>query len=173
MSNPFPADRNPLIPPRRREFGAAYGTGGTSVLWFNQVQRRPTNDRFSLSIQRQLPGQIVFDVTGFMNFGHNVFNTRNQTNVSSALTPTSMMSRPPPIGRHSRRVVNHGTASAPQVVTSYPAAESGCQFKVVADTSVFKIQTPFTPRLNPWQYGGLTGPGIWELPARQLLRPAA
>ncbi|MFN0104356.1 MAG: TonB-dependent receptor domain-containing protein [Bryobacteraceae bacterium] len=31
------------------------------------------------------------------------------------------------------------------------------------DTSVFKLATPFTPRTNPWQYDGLTGPGYWNL----------
>lgn len=31
------------------------------------------------------------------------------------------------------------------------------------DTSVFKQATPFTPRLNPYQYDGLTGPRYWSL----------
>jgi hypothetical protein len=31
------------------------------------------------------------------------------------------------------------------------------------DTSVFKQATPFTPRLNPYQYEGLTGPRYWSL----------
>jgi len=30
------------------------------------------------------------------------------------------------------------------------------------DTSVFRIQTPFTPRANPLQYEGLTGPFFWN-----------
>jgi hypothetical protein len=33
------------------------------------------------------------------------------------------------------------------------------------DTSVFKVQTPFTTRMNPWQYSGLTGPSTMELQA--------
>lgn len=31
------------------------------------------------------------------------------------------------------------------------------------DTSVFKQATPFTPRTNPYQYEGLTGPNYWSL----------
>ena len=31
------------------------------------------------------------------------------------------------------------------------------------DTSVFKQATPFTPRANPWQYAGITGPRFWQL----------
>ncbi|MBI1898283.1 MAG: TonB-dependent receptor [Acidobacteria bacterium] len=30
------------------------------------------------------------------------------------------------------------------------------------DTSKFKQATPFTPRTNPWQYPGVTGPGYWN-----------
>jgi hypothetical protein len=30
------------------------------------------------------------------------------------------------------------------------------------DTSKFRQATPFTPRTNPWQYDGLTGPGFWQ-----------
>ncbi|MBI1792450.1 MAG: TonB-dependent receptor [Acidobacteria bacterium] len=31
------------------------------------------------------------------------------------------------------------------------------------DTSVFKQATPFTPRANPFQYEGVTGPNFWNL----------
>jgi hypothetical protein len=31
------------------------------------------------------------------------------------------------------------------------------------NTSAFSIATPYTPRTNPWQYSGLTGPGYWEV----------
>ncbi len=30
------------------------------------------------------------------------------------------------------------------------------------NTSAFSIATPYTPRTNPWQYAGLTGPGFWS-----------
>ncbi|MCC6858169.1 MAG: hypothetical protein IT158_06405, partial [Bryobacterales bacterium] len=31
------------------------------------------------------------------------------------------------------------------------------------NTAAFAIATPYTPRTNPWQYPGLTGPGFWSL----------
>jgi hypothetical protein len=31
------------------------------------------------------------------------------------------------------------------------------------NTAVFKQATPFTPRTNPYQYEGLTGPAFWQL----------
>lgn len=30
------------------------------------------------------------------------------------------------------------------------------------NTDAFRVQTPFTPRLNPWQYNGITGPIFWN-----------
>jgi hypothetical protein len=33
------------------------------------------------------------------------------------------------------------------------------------DTSKFQVPLPFTPRTNPWQYPGLTGPRYWQLDA--------
>ena len=30
------------------------------------------------------------------------------------------------------------------------------------NTDSFKVQTPFTPRLNPYQYDGITGPVFWN-----------
>ena len=29
----------------------------------------------------------------------------------------------------------------------------------------FRVATPFTPRMNPWQYDGLTGPIFWNTDA--------
>ena len=31
------------------------------------------------------------------------------------------------------------------------------------NTAAFKQATPFTPRTNPWQYNGITGPNYWNL----------
>ncbi|MEX2261762.1 MAG: TonB-dependent receptor [Bryobacteraceae bacterium] len=33
------------------------------------------------------------------------------------------------------------------------------------NTDAFKVQTPFTPRTNPWQFDGMTGPNLWNLDA--------
>jgi len=77
LSDPYPASRNPLIAPLGRGFGAALGLGGSPVLWFNQNMRRPVNDRLSLSIQTQLPGKFIADVTGFLNYGKDLLYSRN------------------------------------------------------------------------------------------------
>jgi hypothetical protein len=31
------------------------------------------------------------------------------------------------------------------------------------NTDAFKVATPFTPRLNPWQFDGITGPRFWNM----------
>lgn len=88
VSDPFPAGKNPLIAPRGKGFGPYVGVGGPDVLFFYPNARRPVNDRLSLSIQRQLPGQILLDVTGFMNFGSNQMYTRNLNMVDPNLSYT-------------------------------------------------------------------------------------
>ncbi|HET8548711.1 MAG TPA: TonB-dependent receptor, partial [Bryobacteraceae bacterium] len=70
LSDPYPAGVNPLIPPIGKTLGRYTGLG-TDTLWFAQDWRNETNDRFNLSLQRQLPWLIVADVTYFANFGHN------------------------------------------------------------------------------------------------------
>jgi hypothetical protein len=301
LSNPFPANRNPLIAPRGRDFGQYYGTGGQQVMWFHQDQRRPTNDRISLSIQHQLPGQILLDATGFLNFGHNVFHTRNLNMVDPNLSYTNKTALqatvPNPFYQYLTPAQfpgptrNQATVSIGSLLNPYPqyaglfevgrpgfreryqsvqlqarrpfangfnflfgyayirerldtyfndvenyadrpAFQESAQprhristagtyqlpfgrgrhflssanrwvdgvlggWQMVGalyynsgsflrfggldvsgnpvvenptpdrwfDTSVFKVQTPFTPRMNPWQYSGLTGPSVMELQA--------
>ncbi len=77
LTDPFPAGQNPLIAPRGKGFGPYLGVGGPDVMFFYQNARRPINDRLSLSIQRQLPAQILLDVTAFVNFGSQLPRTRN------------------------------------------------------------------------------------------------
>ncbi|WP_457841009.1 outer membrane beta-barrel protein, partial [Staphylococcus aureus] len=31
------------------------------------------------------------------------------------------------------------------------------------NTDAFRVQTPFTPRMNPYQYNDITGPIFWNL----------
>ncbi len=70
ISDPFPAS-NPLRLPTEKSLGR-YTQLGTSGHWFNQDTTAPKNDRFNLSIQRQLPMNFLFDGTYFMHIGHNV-----------------------------------------------------------------------------------------------------
>lgn len=71
LSNPFPADRNPLIPAVGRGRGRYTNLGGPAS-WQQQKLRTGVNDRFSFSLQRELPGSFRADVTYFVNLGHDL-----------------------------------------------------------------------------------------------------
>jgi hypothetical protein len=71
ISDPFPTT-NPLLLPPGKSLGRYTQLGSETSHWFNQNLKVPINDRFNFSIQRQLPGNMVFDGTFFMHRGHNV-----------------------------------------------------------------------------------------------------
>jgi hypothetical protein len=73
LSDPFPAN-NPLVLPIGRTYGR-YMNLGDNAEWFKQNLRPPKNDRFDFSLQRQIPGDILLDVTYFMNLGHDYLYT--------------------------------------------------------------------------------------------------
>ena len=58
--------------PGGRDQGAVVGLGSPNIGWGGSDYSRPVNDRFNLSISRQLPHRIVVEVTGFANFSHNL-----------------------------------------------------------------------------------------------------
>jgi hypothetical protein len=68
LSDPYPADANPLIAPVGKTLGRYTNLGGDAD-WFHQDWRGAVNDRINVSVQRQLPGRLVADVTYFVNFG--------------------------------------------------------------------------------------------------------
>jgi hypothetical protein len=70
INDPFPVT-NPLILPPQKRLGR-YTQLGSNGHWFNQDIKTPMNDRFNISIQRQLPLKMLFDGTYFMHLGHNV-----------------------------------------------------------------------------------------------------
>ncbi|MCC6859303.1 MAG: carboxypeptidase regulatory-like domain-containing protein, partial [Bryobacterales bacterium] len=74
LSNPFPSTY-PLTLPLEKSLGR-YTNLGDPVAFYEQDMRTGVNDRWNFSIQRQLPGQIHFDGTFFMNFGHNLPYTK-------------------------------------------------------------------------------------------------
>ncbi|MCB9385148.1 MAG: TonB-dependent receptor [Bryobacterales bacterium] len=73
LSNPFPADANPLIQAVGKSRGR-YENLGQAATWFQQKMKVGINDRINFSVQRQLPGGIVTDLTYFINVGHNAPN---------------------------------------------------------------------------------------------------
>lgn len=68
LQDPFPTT-NPLVPPLGKEYGADFGLG-SSFNWYKQDYKPGINNRYDLSLQRQLPNQILLDVTAFLNLGH-------------------------------------------------------------------------------------------------------
>jgi hypothetical protein len=70
LNNPFPST-NPLILPLQKSLGP-YTNLGDSVSFYDQEMHTGVNDRWNFSVQRELPAQIHFDFTFFMNFGHNL-----------------------------------------------------------------------------------------------------
>jgi hypothetical protein len=68
FSNPYPSN-NPLNPILGRSSGAQLGVGGSSLVWYPQNLQKPYNNRFNISFQHELPGQIVVSGTYFLNLG--------------------------------------------------------------------------------------------------------
>lgn len=65
LSNPFPGG---LVPVTGKTYGRYTGLGG-ATLWYDQNYTPGVNDRYNVSLQRQLPGKILADITFFMNIG--------------------------------------------------------------------------------------------------------
>jgi hypothetical protein len=74
FSLPFPAS-NPLVPILGKGAGTNVGRGQNgALLWYKQDFKKAYNDRLNISVQRQIPGQIVVGATYFTNFGHQLYN---------------------------------------------------------------------------------------------------
>jgi hypothetical protein len=74
FSDPFPAS-NPLLPINGKAAGTNVGRGQNgALLWYKQDLKKAYNDRFNISFQRQMPGDIVVSATYFVNFGHQLYN---------------------------------------------------------------------------------------------------
>ena len=65
ISDPFPGG---LVPVTGKTFGRYTNLGGATT-WYDQNFTPGVNDRYNVSVQRQLPGRILADITFFMNIG--------------------------------------------------------------------------------------------------------
>ncbi|MBV6433849.1 MAG: hypothetical protein IANPNBLG_04078 [Bryobacteraceae bacterium] len=79
LSNPFPAS-NPLIPAYQKTLGR-YTALGDSTTFYLPDRPRQTSDRINFSVQRQLPQNLVLDVTYYINLSHFVFDTARNLNL--------------------------------------------------------------------------------------------
>ncbi|MBL8236641.1 MAG: carboxypeptidase regulatory-like domain-containing protein [Bryobacterales bacterium] len=68
ISNPFP---NGLVQVVGKSIGS-YTNLGNSTTWYNQDFKPGVNDRINISLQKTLPGNILADITWFMNFGRDL-----------------------------------------------------------------------------------------------------
>jgi hypothetical protein len=65
LSDPYPRG---LVPVTGKAFGPYTGLGGATT-WYQQDFTPAVNDRYNISLQRQLPARILADITFFMNIG--------------------------------------------------------------------------------------------------------
>ncbi|MBI3696850.1 MAG: carboxypeptidase regulatory-like domain-containing protein, partial [Acidobacteria bacterium] len=65
FSDPYPGG---LVPVTGKKYGR-YTNLGAPTTWYQQDFSPGVNDRFNISLERQLPGRIVADITFFMNVG--------------------------------------------------------------------------------------------------------
>jgi hypothetical protein len=95
LSNPFPAS-SPLIPIAGKSLGTSTGRGNSGpLLWYPQDLQKEFNNRLNLTIERQLPGQVVVSGSYFVNFGNQHYNQalnnidpRLQVQLQSAINDT-------------------------------------------------------------------------------------
>jgi hypothetical protein len=71
LSNPFPADSNPVQLPIGKNLGA-YTNIGNAANWPDQNYRAQTNDRMNFTLMREIRGQFKVDATWFINIGRHV-----------------------------------------------------------------------------------------------------
>jgi len=76
LANPFPGG---VVPPTGNTLGRYTELGDTSggAIFFDQNFNPGVNDRMNVSVQRQLPAQILLDTTFFVNLGHNLPYSQN------------------------------------------------------------------------------------------------
>lgn len=130
-SNPYPTG---LVQPIGRGYGA-YTNLGNSANWYNPNFQPETNDRINFSLQRQLPGKLLADVTYFMNYGRNLPYTYNLNMADPNIAYTSK------------------TATTSQVANPFynllPADKMPGTLRNQAKVSVSSLLTPYP------QYGAL------------------
>jgi TonB-dependent receptor-like protein len=73
LRDPFPAS-HPIAPSYDKSLGI-YTMLGNSLTYFSPQRDRSNSDRINISVQRQLPGSVVLDVTYFRNHTSQVFQT--------------------------------------------------------------------------------------------------
>jgi hypothetical protein len=79
LSDPFP-NSQPVVPAYEKSLGR-YTSLGDSLSYVAQNRPRSYSDRINLSLQRQLPGSMVLDVTYYQNFSSQLVGSYNVNQV--------------------------------------------------------------------------------------------
>jgi hypothetical protein len=85
VSNPFPAGVNPLTAPGGNKAGAVMGLGYPNIGWGGDDYKRAVNDRFNLSLSRQLPNRIIVEAAFFTNLAHDLAYSWNFNQVDQRI----------------------------------------------------------------------------------------
>ena len=76
LANPFPSNVNPIIVPYGQAYGVYTNLGGTASL--DEYEMRPQmNDRFNLSYQKEVWGNVIIDANYFYNWGSRIAYTKD------------------------------------------------------------------------------------------------
>jgi len=143
LSNPFPGG---VVPPTGNSLGRYTELGDTSggAEFFDPNFKPGVNDRLNVSLQRQLPAQILLDATFFVNLSHNLPYDQN-LNLAD-----------PRIAFTAGNAVN---ASVPNPFYDLlPANLMPGQLRTTANVPVSQLLTPY-PQYGPIWEGLIGGRG--------------
>ncbi|MDX1984769.1 MAG: carboxypeptidase-like regulatory domain-containing protein [Bryobacteraceae bacterium] len=131
ISNPYPGGLVPVVGKRL----GRYNNLGDSTTWYQQDFNPAINDRINFSVQRQLPGRILADITFFMNLGRNQPQGIDLNQVD------------PRIGYNVGNAVNQSVPNP--FFNVLPADKMPGQLRTQRNVNVFQLLRPYP------QYGSL------------------
>ncbi|HVW86899.1 MAG TPA: carboxypeptidase regulatory-like domain-containing protein [Bryobacteraceae bacterium] len=133
LSNPFPGG---VVPPTGNTLGRYTALGDTAT-FFDQNFNPGVNDRLNISLQRQLPAQLLADITFFTNIGHNLPYSQN-VNLAD-----------PRIAFQAGNQVN--TSVANPFYNLLPATQMPGQLRTQAKVAASQLLRPYPQYSDIWQ----------------------
>jgi hypothetical protein len=133
LSNPFPGG---VVAPTGNSLGRYTALGDTAT-FFDQNFNPGVNDRINVSLQRQLPAQLLLDATFFVNLGHNLPYSQD-INLADP--------------RIAYAAGNATTASVPNPFYNLlPATEMPGQLRTQANVAVSQLLRPYPQYSDIWE----------------------
>jgi hypothetical protein len=159
LSDPYPGGLVSIV---GKTLGRYTNLGGTGT-WYQQNFNAGVNDRFNISVQRQLPWKVVADITYFINYGAISRTTRrepdrpthwlsiqNAVNASSPIRSTIFCRRTGarPVANAENIAVRGTVAALSAVQLNFRCAARGCADHYQALQMSF--QRPFANASISW-----------------------